>query len=237
MVKLPSWSVHLAVAKEINKTLKLDKDLFYFGNLIADINYGNKLTRKDTHYNKSFKCKKCITETLPDIKLFLKDYKDKLYDPLIMGYFCHILTDYYYNNYVFSNCWVQENNKVVGIKLKSGRIIKTDNKDKTLRKDLKHYDFDLYGKYLFNKGDVVIPNIDYDISNSLSLLKSNYFTNDLVVKRMNYLNNEFYKFNKISLKEKIIGYKLFTKEELDQIFNDCNNFILKEIDKLKIRDN
>ena len=38
--------------------LKLDKDLFYFGNLIADIDYGNKLTRKDTHYNKNYKCKK-----------------------------------------------------------------------------------------------------------------------------------------------------------------------------------
>lgn len=230
---MPSWSIHLAVAKEINKTLKLDKDLFYFGNLIADIDYDNKLTRRDTHYDKNNKCKKCISETLPDIKLFLEDYKDKLYNTLIMGYFCHILTDYYYNNYVFSNCWVQENNEVVGIKLKNGKIVETDNKDKTLRKNLKHYDFDLYGKYLYKNNCVEVPNIDYDITDSLSLLKKNFFDMEMVKKRIYYLNNEFHKFNKISLKERIIGYKLFTKEELDKIFLDSCSFILKSIDNIK----
>ena len=230
---MPSWSIHLAVAKEINKTLKLDKDLFYFGNLIADIDYGNKLTRKDTHYNKNYKCKKCISETLPDIKLFLKDYKDKLDNTLIMGYYTHLLTDYYYNNYVFSNCWVQENNKVIGIKLKNGKVIRTDNKDKTLRKDLKHYDFDLYGKYLYKNNRVEVPNIDYDINDSLNLLNDNFFNMKMVNKRINYLNNEFYKFNKISFKERIIGYKLFTKEELDKVFNECCNYILNEVKKNK----
>ena len=150
-----------------------------------------------------------------------------------MGYYTHLLTDYYYNNYVFSNCWVQENNKVVGIRLKNGKVIKTDSVDRTLRKDLKHYDFDLYGKYLYKNNCVELPNIDYDITDSLSLLKKNFFDMEMVKKRIYYLNNEFYKFNKISLKERIVGYKLFTKEELDKIFLDSCSFILKSIDNIK----
>ena len=55
----------------------------------------------------------------------------------------------------------------------------------------------------------------------------------MVNKRINYLNNEFYKFNKISFKERIIGYKLFTKEELDKVFNECCNYILNEVKKNK----
>lgn len=220
------------MAKELNKKLKLDKDLFYFGNLIADINYGNKLTRKDTHYNKNYKCKNCSSETLPDIKAFLKDYKNKLHNPLIMGYYAHLLTDYYYNNYVFTNCWVQdENNKVIGIRLKNGKVIKTDSEDKTLRKKYKHYDFESYGRYLFKNGYIDIPELSRDLEESLVLLKNNYFDMELANKRINYLHNDFYKFNKIRLREKIFGYKLFYKEELDKIFNNCSEFILKEIKK------
>ena len=34
---MPSWSVHLAVAKKVNKKLKLNDDLFLYGNLIPDV--------------------------------------------------------------------------------------------------------------------------------------------------------------------------------------------------------
>ena len=37
---MPSWSVHLAVSKEVNKKLNLNKDLFYYGNFIADVAIG-----------------------------------------------------------------------------------------------------------------------------------------------------------------------------------------------------
>ena len=227
---MPSWSIHLAMAKKLNKKLKLDKDLFFFGNLIPDINYGNKLTRKDTHFNKTFKCKNCPSETLPDINEFLKSYSNKLKDPLILGYYTHLLTDYYFNNYVFTKCWVQnDKNKVVGIKLKNGKIIKTDNNDKTLRKDYKHYDFELYGRNLFKSGIIEVPKLSENIEKSLKLLKDNFFTVELAKKRIDYLNTDFNKFNKISLKEKIFGYKLFYKEELDRIFDNCYKYIIKEL--------
>ena len=30
---MPSWPVHFAIAKEVNKVFKLDNDLFYYGNI------------------------------------------------------------------------------------------------------------------------------------------------------------------------------------------------------------
>ena len=34
---MPSWSIHLAIAKKVNSKLNLNKDLFYYGNLIPDV--------------------------------------------------------------------------------------------------------------------------------------------------------------------------------------------------------
>lgn len=34
---MPSWPVHLAIAKKVNAKLKLNEDLFLYGNLIPDV--------------------------------------------------------------------------------------------------------------------------------------------------------------------------------------------------------
>ena len=34
---MPSWSIHLAVAKKVNENLKLNDELFFYGNLIPDV--------------------------------------------------------------------------------------------------------------------------------------------------------------------------------------------------------
>ena len=47
---MPSWSVHLAVAKEVNKKLNLNKDLFYYGNLIPDVDKGTIINRYTAHF-------------------------------------------------------------------------------------------------------------------------------------------------------------------------------------------
>ena len=112
---MPSWNIHLAVAKEVNKKLKLDKNSFYFGNTVPDIDYNMKLTRKETHYY-NIPCPNCPKEILPDINLFLKDYQDKLQNPLIMGIYVHLLTDYYFNSKIYPKCWLQDKHKnIVGL--------------------------------------------------------------------------------------------------------------------------
>ena len=232
---MPSWSVHLSVAKKVNEKLKLDKDLFYLGNLIADIDYGNKLTRKQSHFYYNNYCKKCPKEFLPNPELFLKEYKNKLNDPLVLGYYSHILTDYFYNDYVYSNCYIlDKNNDIVGVKLKNNKVKKINPIDNNVRKKYKQHDLILYGKYLFNSNQVELPKYPSNIDNSLKLLQDNFYTEDDVKKRIEYLHTEFYKFNKISLKEKIFGYKLFYKDELDKVYNNCIQFILEKIKNIEM---
>jgi len=229
---MPSWNIHLAVAKQVNKKYKLEKNSFYLGNLIADVNFNTNLERKVTHYD-TLVCKECPKELLPNIKEFLKNYKkDIKTSTLLLGYYSHLLTDYFYNKYIFKNCWVQNNNQeIIGVKLNNGKIKQT-NESKIL-KYYKHQDLENYGKYLFNNNYVELPNKFNNIED-LDLLKDNFFKYEDIEKRIIYLNSEFKKNSKYSLKEKIFGikYKMLTKEKLDELYNECIKFIIKNIDNL-----
>ena len=202
---MPSWPIHLKIAKEVNKKLNLDNDLFYYGNLIPDVDNNTKISRFTSHYYGNLKFPNC-NESMIDVEAFIKDYKDKMNNPLIIGYYCHLLTDNYYNDYICTNCLViNENKDAIGIKLNNGTIIDVDVEDKQrLKRKYKHDDLELYGKYLL--------------------------TEENVTERINFLNNDFYKNNKLD--KKTLEYKLFTKNELDTLIDSCAKFILAEIDNL-----
>lgn len=232
---MPSWNIHLAVAKKVNKKYNLEKNSFYLGNTLPDVNYEMIVKRKDTHFY-NIKCEKCPKEILPNPVDFLKIYKDKIKNsPLLLGYYSHILTDYYYNNYIFTNCWVQnKDNDIIGIKLNNGNVIRTKSNDNKLLKYYKHQDLESYGKFLFKNNFVEIPQTFNYKENDLDLLKNKFFNTEDVKKRMNYLNNDFIRLSKYTLKQKIFGikYKMLTKEELDKLFNDCINFVIENINKV-----
>ena len=48
---MPGWSIHLAIAKEVNSKLNLNKDLFYYGNLIPDVDKNTQIGRDEAHYD------------------------------------------------------------------------------------------------------------------------------------------------------------------------------------------
>lgn len=108
---MPSWGIHLKLAKKLNNKLNIDKDLFTFGNLIPDVDNDSIYTRKDAHYYTGIRFNKCPNELEIDLKKFLTDYKGKLNNPMILGYYCHILTDEFYNEYIYINKWVQDEEK------------------------------------------------------------------------------------------------------------------------------
>ena len=223
---MPSWNIHLSVANDINKKLKLDKNSFYLGNTLPDVDYSMNITRNDTHFY-NFKCLKCPNEILPNIEDFLEKYKNKLNNPLIMGMYVHLLTDFYFNNEIFSNYWVQDkDNNVIGAKLLNGKITEE-------LKEYKHHDLELYGKYLFNYNVIELPKFDNNIIINNKEINIKDYTEEVLKKRVNYLNNEYLKKNKYSLKEKIFGikYKMIKKEELDKMYSNCLNFICSNIEK------
>ena len=222
---MPSWSIHLKVGKELNKKLNIDNDLFMFGSLIPDTDKDWNKHRFEAHYYGILKYPKCPKENMIDLNLFLTDYKNKLNNPMIVGYYCHILTDYFYNEYIYYNKWVQdENNEIVGIKKKDGTIIDLKENFRDSLK-YKHNDLELYGKRIFNNEELIFPKYNDKFVESIELLKDNFITIDNVKFRINYLNNEFKDFNKISEEELNKDYELFTKEELEKLLNDCIEYI------------
>lgn len=236
---MPSWPIHLAVAKKVNKKLKVNQELFLYGNLIPDVDKGTSITRYDAHYyNENLPFPTVPQEKMIDINKFLDVYKNKLNNPLILGYYSHLLTDQFYNERVYTNKWLQdEKNNIVGIKLKNNKILKIDIEDKKgLKRKYKHYDFELYGRYLFSDNKLIIPTDTELIKKNIDCLEGKFLTDELVEYRINYLKSEFKKINKLSLKEKIFkhNYKLFTKTELDNLFNECIDMILEKIKQIEV---
>ena len=175
---MPSWSVHLAIAKKANTKLKLNEDLFLYGNLIPDVDKGTKITRYEAHYyNENLPFPTVPQEKMIDINKFLNVYKDALNNPLILGYYSHLLTDQYYNEKIYTTKWIQdENNNIIGIKF-NNKILKIGKEDtKKLKRKYKHKDFELYGKYLFNDGYVSIPKNKELIKENSKYLKNNFLT-------------------------------------------------------------
>lgn len=230
---MPSWSVHLAIAKKVNKKLKLNDDLFLYGNLIPDVDKGTTITRYEAHYyNEKLTFPTVPKEKMIDINKFLSVYKSKLGNPLILGYYSHLLTDQFYNEKVYTSKWVQDDNdNIIGIRF-NNKILKIDIDDKKrLKRKYKHRDFELYGKYLFNNGYVSIPKNINLVKENAVYLKDKFLTDELIDYRFNYLKNDFAKFNKLSLSEKLFkhNYKLFTKKELDTIMEECIEMVINKI--------
>lgn len=230
---MPSWPVHFAVAKKLNEKLKINPDLFYYGNILPDVGNKFNLDRDKVHYY-GIPYSFCPKEEKIDINRFLIDYKDNIYNPLVLGYFCHLLTDNYFNEAIYKKCWVlDKDNNVIGIKLKNNKIKKILPNDSHEARKYKHHDFELYGRYIYDPN--IVPKDKQKIYDNLYCIKKNYLSKAIIDDRFDYFQNKYLKDSKLSLYEKIFKHKylLFTKNELDKIFHDCCTYILTEINNLR----
>ena len=73
---MTGWSIHLAIAKRINGKLNLGEDLFYYGNLLPDIDKSTLISRDEAHY-----CNHTIPEVIEreynSLINILNNYHDK----------------------------------------------------------------------------------------------------------------------------------------------------------------
>lgn len=93
MILLASSVIHLAVANEVNKTLKKDNTKLLIGAIAPDIwkPLGNE--KEKSHFL-------TIPENnIPDINKFLNIYKNFLDDDFVLGYYIHLYTDYLWFKY------------------------------------------------------------------------------------------------------------------------------------------
>ena len=208
---MPCWSIHLGVCKEVNKKFNYNKDLILFGSILPDL-----LDRSVSHY---------YNNHVIDFDMFMSDYKDRLDNPLIIGYYIHLLTDYYYNKFVLENSWINDSDgNLIGIKLLDGKVIY--NNDYKYCRDFKQNDFKNYGNYLITENLLDYPKDGDLIYNNIVKLKIQ-MDKDKVMKNVDYFNtDDFYSYNSFN------GYKMFDKETYDNLYKDCIDYIIDKINNM-----
>lgn len=106
---MASAIIHLCVAKEVNKVLRMDEKLLFLGTIAPDISKQIGQSKEISHF-----LDHSNEDDIPNIDAFLKKYRSELIHPFEMGYFIHLLTDkYWYRDYVYKYVerYVVENGK------------------------------------------------------------------------------------------------------------------------------
>lgn len=89
---MASSIIHMCIAKEVNKTLKIkDVNMLLLGSIAPDISKHLGQSKIKSHF---------LTDGVNiDIESFLKKYSNQLHNPFIMGYYIHLYTDLLWNKY------------------------------------------------------------------------------------------------------------------------------------------
>lgn len=217
---MPTHKIHLAIAKKISDKLNVDTDSVMLGSVLPDI------CKEKNHQLSHFQFGEKDLEGLANPDKFLSKYKDKLDNPIMIGYLIHILTDKFYNEYIFKNFYIyDENDNGIGIYLKGKKKIL----DANARKNLKHRELYIYDKWLlnhnyvskFNNFDCIKKVIDIDeASFDKERLKQYILSSNSDIDKLNILKKIYF-----------YNYKITNQKELEKIFNNCLEYIFKYINE------
>ena len=160
-----STVMHLCIGKKIAKKLNnSDRKEFLIGNLAPDLSKLINQSKYVSHFLKKVKINDTERE-VPDLDKFIKKYKDRLNEPFVQGYLCHLISD---------DIWFREYipNHVVSITEDKSQILLRDVDDYIPYDDFKkmmysdysktnQYLFDLYKLNLkrFDNMDIEDPNM------------------------------------------------------------------------------
>ena len=151
---MASSIIHMCVAKEINKALKIrNLNMLLLGSIAPDISKHISENKIKSHF---------LTDGVSiDVEAFLNKYNNQLHNPFIMGYYIHLYTDLLWNKYFITE--IVENET---IHLLNGKNI---NKDPALYTELIYNDYTNLNIQLIDEynldlslfyNDAVVPNIE-----------------------------------------------------------------------------
>ena len=165
---MPNWKIHIEVGKRIGKKLKLDENnenLFLLGNIVTDINNGyivKNISKIISHDYTHFKDGK-----LPTYIYFYEQYKNQMNENLIiLGYFIHLYTDYFWNNDFYTRCNIKDLNHDELRKLKQDDFKKYN--DKYINNIIKINDISIAKQMIENIDRVSIT--EQDIKNVITYI-------------------------------------------------------------------
>ena len=140
---MASAIIHLAVANELNKVLNKDYKSIMIGAIAPDIwKQVGELSKSPSHFKDS------DDTDIPNLDKFLYKYKDMLKDDFVLGYYIHLLTDYYWFKYFLPSIYNER--KSILTKLDGTKIYLTDNE---------------LGEYIYND----YTNINVEVIDAYSL--------------------------------------------------------------------
>lgn len=216
---MPTPRLHISIANEVNKHFNYDNDQVLIGSILPDQTTTDHII---SHYQKDIDG----IAGAANANKFLKDKHLPL--DIKVGYIIHLLTDSYFNIFVFNNHCVFEKDTMIGYR-KRNRIIKSDS-DKV--KEMKHKDSYTYEAYLlFNNKLPSIKNISsIDKIKDFNNIK---FNKESLKNCINVLNRDVNKDYKIRRLLFFPRYYLISKREMNLFYNSCIKYIIGYLEKNK----
>ena len=93
---MASAIIHICIAHEANKILKINEKEFLLGSISPDIAKQVGLNKKKSHFIEGNR----YYNSNPSLDLFLAKYENTLNNPFNLGYYCHLFVDYlWYGSY------------------------------------------------------------------------------------------------------------------------------------------
>lgn len=228
---MPSWAIHLKIAKELSKNMKEeDKQSFLLGNILPDVNVGyliNPISKQIpytvTHHGKMKTLKKDSTE-LPDYEEFMQEYKGIIKNPIMLGYLSHLMTDYYWNHHTFVQKGVYEKGKLIGIHGDKKYIL---GDSETIRKT-KVSDFNIYSRHLYEEGIVDIPNFETQLTSLVKPIK------EIHIEEQDLQGvNQYFKGISEKIKEENQEFQVYSLKEMEESSKENIAFIQKTFENLE----
>ena len=107
---MASAIIHLAVANELNKVLNKDYKSIMIGAIAPDIwKQVGETSKSPSHFKDS------DDTDVPNLDKFLYKYKDMLKDDFVLGYYIHLLTDYYWFKYFLPSIYNEKKSILTNI--------------------------------------------------------------------------------------------------------------------------
>ena len=223
---MPSWKIHAKIGNEISKYLKVNKKYFMIGNLLPDQDKYNiptiskNVPRNLTHFIflKDYR----IGINLPDYEKMYQKYKDDFNNPVLLGYLVHLLSDYYWNKYIYDNYFVKENDQYIGVIKADKTFFKCDFKTANT---MKQADFQKYNNFITVRKN-----------NFRFCLNSKYFKQ---IDELRLNKKDIYTVGKyLDLSHCRIAddslYQILNENVLDEIFENSIAFIIQYLQAKKI---
>ena len=219
---MPSWITHLVTATKISKNNE-----YIFANLMPDIlqkhiikDTSKRVNYETTHYTKIENING-INIPIPDINTFYNRYKNEMNNPIISGYYSHLLTDYFWNEFSYKNYFKQidREKNLIQIKLANGEKVELLWDDAV---KLKQKDFRIFTKYLHNNMKMILPVYSDKILEYSKAIKEYSFEEKDIKNTIKYIDKRVEETTQSE-------YQIFSNELMKSKFEESIEFIKNHI--------